>query len=273
LSASIGSWVPDCRPPLFSQLIMSLLERLNLGYGFRKYFRIDAALDDARRDTAYRIRHEVYYEELKQQPERRDRCPVDEYDTHSMHCVLRQAHHPHKLVGCSRLVLTNPADRATPLPFERACAATLDRSIVDTAKLPRDRIAEVSRLAVRGIYRRREGENHGTLTIRDEDFGTKTQPRFPYIPVGLYMGAISLAAQKNIEFLFVLAEPRLADHFARLGVDIRQIGSPIPNGSTRVPSLIDVQNAIHGMRFMMKPLWRTVNREIQSSIAPSSTLH
>ena len=252
---------------------MSLLERLNLGYGFRRYFRIDAALDDERRDNVYHIRREVHCEELKHEPERRDRCQIDEYDTHSMHCLLRQANHPHKLVGCTRLVLPNPADPAAPLPFERTCAATLDRSIIDTTKLPRERIAEVSRLAVRGIYRRRRGEHRSTLSIRDEDFGTTTQPRFPYIPVGLYMGAISLAAHKNIEMLFMLTEPLLADHFARLGVDIRQIGSPISNGSTRVPSVINVQSVIRSMRFMMKPLWRTVNREIESSIPPSSMHH
>lgn len=87
------------------------------------------------------------------------------------------------------------------------------------------------------------------------------------------MGAISLAAHKNIEMLFMLTEPPLADHFARLGVDIRQIGSPISNGSTRVPSLINVQSVIRSMRFMMKPLWRTVNREIESSILPPSIHH
>lgn len=252
---------------------MSFLERLNLGYGFRRYFRIDAALDEERRDNVYRIRREVHCEELKHEPEQRDRCQVDEYDTHSMHCLLRQANHPHKLVGCSRLVLPNPGNPAAPLPFERTCATTLDRSIVDTSGLPRDRIAEISRLAVRGIYRRRRGEHRSALTIHDEDFGTATHPRFPYIPVGLYMGAISLAAHKKIDMLFMLMEPRLADHFSRLGVDVRQIGAPIFNGTPRVPSMIDVQNVIQHMKFMMKPLWRTVNREIESSILPPSMQH
>ena len=254
-------------------LIMSFLERLNLGYGFRQHFRIDAALDDERRDNVYRIRREVHCEELKHEPERRDRCVIDEYDTHSMHCLLRQANHPHKLVACTRLVLTNPTDPTTPLPFERTCATTLDRSIIDTATLPRERIAEVSRLAVRGIYRRRKDEHRSSLTIRDEDFGTTTQPRFPYIPVGLYMGAISLAAHKNIDMLFMLTEPPLADQLSRLGVTMKRIGAPLSNGSTRVPSVIEVQSTIRNMRFMIKPLWRTVNREIESSIPPSTMHH
>lgn len=252
---------------------MSFLARFNLGYGFRQYFRIDAALDDTRRDDVYRIRHEVYCEELKFEPERPDHREIDDYDAQSVHCLMTTAHDPHRLVGCTRLVLTSPEDPDAPLPFERTCAATLDRAIIDPARLPRDRIAEVSRLAVRRIYRRRKGEDRDETLIHAKDFGTTMQPRFPYIPIGLYMGAISLAIHKDIDYLFVLTEPRLAKHFARLGVDIRQIGGPVSHRGTRVPSVIDVRSVVRDMRFMMKPLWRTVNEEIESSISPSSLLH
>lgn len=252
---------------------MSFLARFNLGYGFRQYFRIDAALDDTRRDDVYRIRHEVYCEELKFEPERPDHREIDDYDAQSVHCLMTTAHDPHRLVGCTRLVLTSSEDPDAPLPFERTCAATLDRAIIDPARLPRDRIAEVSRLAVRRIYRRRKGEDRDETLIHAKDFGTTMQPRFPYIPIGLYMGAISLAIHKDIDYLFVLTEPRLAKHFARLGVDIRQIGGPVSHRGTRVPSVIDVRSVVRDMRFMMKPLWRTVNEEIESSISPSSLLH
>ena len=126
---------------------------------------------------------------------------------------------------------------------------------------------------MRGIYRRRKDEHRSALTIRDEDFGTTTQPRFPFIPVGLYMGAISLAAHKNIDMLFMLTEPPLADHLSRLGVSMKQIGTPLSNGSSRVPAVLDVQSTIRNMRFMIKPLWRTVNREIESSIPPPTMRH
>ena len=254
-------------------LIMSLLERINLGYGFRRYFRIDAALDDEQRDDVYRIRHEVYCEDLKFEPERPDRREIDDYDEHSIHCLLTTARVPSKLVGCTRIVLTNPDDPDAPLPFEQLCAETLDRSIIDPARLPRDRIGEVSRLAVRRTYRRRTGEEQSELVFHDEDYGTMTYPRFPYIPIGLYMGAVSLAAHRNIDYLFILTEPRLAEHFSRLGCAIRQIGDPVSHRGLRVPSVIDVQRVIHDMRFMLKPLWRIVDEEIESSLPPSFMLH
>lgn len=246
---------------------MKLFDRFNLGHGFRKYFRVQAAVSDTLRDDVYRIRHEVYCEELKFEPERPDRRETDQYDRHSMHCLIRTSTEPDNLVGCTRLILTDPADRDRPLPFEHTCAATLDRSIVDPLKLPRERIAEVSRLAVRAYYRRRRGEAQSAATISDEDFGTQSQPRFPYIPIGLYLGAVALAHRNNIDTIFVLTEPRLASHFAKLGVDIRQIGGAVEHRGARVPSMMDVQSIIKNMRFLVKPMWRVILEEIDQTMA------
>lgn len=242
---------------------MLLFERFNLGHGFRKYFRIAPAVDDTLRDRVYRIRHEVYCEELRFEPERPDRRETDEYDPHSLHCLLTTNTDPENPVGCTRLVLAKQDDPAYLLPFERTCANTLDRRIIDPAKLPRERIAEVSRLAVRATYRRRRGETRDEAPIHDEDFGKGDRPRFPYIPIGLYLGAVALAARSGIDTLFVLTEPRLASHFARLGVEIRQIGGGVDHRGLRVPSMMDVQGIIKNMRMIVKPIWRVIHEEIE----------
>ncbi|MDO9599819.1 MAG: PEP-CTERM/exosortase system-associated acyltransferase [Azoarcus sp.] len=242
---------------------MQLFERFNLGHGFRKYFEIAAATNEQLRNDVFRIRHEVYCEELKFEPERPDRRETDSYDPHSLHCLIRTSNAPNHLVGCTRLVLAKPDDPLAPLPFEHTCEHTLDRSIIDPMKLPRDRIAEVSRLAVRGAYRRRRGDERAPVAISDEDFGTGDQPRFPYIPIGLYLGAVALAARSGIDTLFVLTEPRLASHFGKLGVDIKQIGGPVEHRGIRVPSMMHVPSIIKGMRFMVKPIWRVIQEEIE----------
>lgn len=249
---------------------MKIFERFNLGHGFRKYFEIAPATNEALRNDVFRIRHEVYCEELKFEPERPDRLETDEYDPHSLHCLIRTSNAPNHLVGCTRLVLAKPDDPLAPLPFERTCASTLDRSIIDPLKLPRGRIAEVSRLAVRGTYRRRKGDDKAAVAISDDDFGTGDRPRFPYIPIGLYLGAVALAARSGIDTLFVLTEPRLASHFGKLGVDIRQIGGPVEHRGTRVPSMMDVPSIIKNMRFLVKPMWRVVQEEIESGFEDAS---
>lgn len=251
---------------------MGLFDRFNLGVGFQNYFRIQSAVTDTTRDSVFRIRHEVYCEELKFEPERPDRRESDQYDRHSLHCLLETSGDPSQLVGCTRLIMTDPEDRYAPLPFEKTCAHTIDRALVDPMKLPRDRIAEVSRLAVRARYRRRRGESINPAPINDGDFGTKGQPRFPYIPISLYLGAVALAHRSGVDTIFVLTEPRLAVHFARLGVDIRQIGGPVEHRGARVPSMMDVQSIIKNMRFLVRPLWRVILEEIDRSLDPRALI-
>lgn len=249
---------------------MSLFERFNLGHGFKKYFEVVPATNDALRQAVFRIRHEVYCEDLKFEPERADRMETDRYDRHSLHCLIRSSQEPHALVGCTRLVLADPGDPTAPLPFELTCQETIDRKLIDPSKMPRNRIAEVSRLAVRAAYRRRKGELHDAVTINNEDFGKSGHPRFPYIPIGLYLGAVALASRSGIDTLFVLTEPRLAAHFGKIGVDIKQIGAPVQHRGTRIPSVMDVASIIRDMRFILKPIWHAVQAQIDRGFETSA---
>lgn len=102
---------------------MSLFDRFNLGEGFSRYFEVLSATTDELRNDVYRIRHEVYCEELGFEPVRPDRRETDVFDRHSVHCLLRSASETHELVGCTRMVLANPDERDAPCP-SKPCAAT-----------------------------------------------------------------------------------------------------------------------------------------------------
>lgn len=246
-------------------------EPLNLGERFRSYFRIDAAVSPALLNDVFRIRHEVYCEDLHFEPERPDRREMDEFDAHSLQCLLRTADESRRLVGCTRLVLANPDDPDALLPFERTCARTLDRSIIDPASLPRKRIAEVSRLAVRAAYRRRKGEERSPHALSETDFGTNDQPRFPYIPISLYLGALALAVRHDIDMLFFVTEPRLAAHFSRLGVNVLRIGDCVEHRGQRVPSMFDVHQVVESMRPSLRSLWEVVMQEINEGLTQANT--
>jgi N-acyl amino acid synthase of PEP-CTERM/exosortase system len=248
-----------------------LFDRFSLGEGFKRYFEVTAATTDELRDDVYRIRHEVYCEELAFEPVRPDRREHDPYDRHSVHCLLRSSGEAHELVGCTRMVLANPEDPDAPLPFEILCHDTIDRSIIDPSALQRNRIGEISRLAVRAKYRRRRGEQHVPVALADDDFGTPDNPRFPYIPIGLYLGATALAKHLGLEWVFVLTEPRLASHFAKLGLEITQIGAPVEHRGTRIPSMFNTERTIKNMRFLLKPIWRTVEEQIARSLEAQAT--
>jgi N-acyl amino acid synthase of PEP-CTERM/exosortase system len=233
----------------------------NLGKAFKQYFELAPALSDALRDEVYRIRHQVYCEELQFEPVRPDRKEYDEYDRHSLHLLIRSIK-TGQFVGCTRIVRARPEEQSYPLPFEKTCAATLDRSIVDPAGLPRDTIAEISRLAVIAQFRRRKEDEKKPISIADKDFGTPAQPRFPYIPVGLYLGTIELARLNGIDTLFVLTEPRLANHFRKFGVNIKTIGGPVEHRGQRIPSMMMTRGVLDNLWAIFRPLYRTIAEQV-----------
>lgn len=239
---------------------MLLPDIFSLGKAFKQYFDIVPAFSDALKDEVYRIRHQVYCEELAYEPRRPDGRESDEYDPHSLHLLIRSVQIG-EFMGCTRLVRARPEDPHYPLPFEKACAATLDRSIVDPAKLPRDSIGEFGRLAVLARFRKRKGEEkHAEGLI--QNFATLTRPRFPYILAGLYLGTIELARLNGIDTLFVLTEERLVRHLRKLGVKIQTIGGPIEHRGQRLPSMMSASGIIKNLNFIVRPLYRTVAAEV-----------
>jgi N-acyl amino acid synthase of PEP-CTERM/exosortase system len=245
---------------------MWLFDLVNLGAGFKKYFEVVPALTDELRDHCYRIRHEVYCAELGYEPVRADRRERDDYDAHSLHCLIRSVKDG-EYVGCTRLVLARPGDPQYLLPVERTCAKTIDRAIVNPQALARDTLAEIGRLAVIARYRNRHGEQKSAAPLSEHSFGTVERPRFPYLTIGLYLGTIALAREHNIATLFVLTEPRLAHHLERLGVAIRQIGGPVEHRGTRVPSMMTVASIVDGLNFVIRPLYEVVAAEVKAGVA------
>ena len=237
----------------------------DLGASFKRYFEIVPALTAELRDEAFRIRHQVYCEDLKYEPARADKREIDRYDEHSLHCLVRSVK-TGQFVGCTRLIRCTPEAPRELLPFERTCAASLDRSIVDPQLLPRNRIAEVSRLAVVAAFRNRRSENRSPLPLDKSSFGNAAQPRFPYIPVALYLATTELARLHHIDTMFVLTEPRLAGHFAKLGVNIRQVGAPVEHRGVRVPSMVKVKEILDGLNFIMRPLYEVIAAEVHRGI-------
>jgi N-acyl amino acid synthase of PEP-CTERM/exosortase system len=239
---------------------------------FGKYFRISPALDDATRDDVYFIRHDVYARELGFEPVRADQRETDRFDRHSMHCLVRTADLS-RPAGSARVVMPDPQNPHAPLPFEVACRDSLDRSIIDPAQLPRDRIGEVSRLAVMGEFRRRKGEDRAAVTLSPADIAGPPVARFPNIPVSLYFGAVAMAKRREVEYLFTLTEPRLARHFAKAGIAIHAIGAPIEHRGMRVPSMMRVSEIYPSLRALVRPIWHEVHAQIETAHMIHAAMH
>jgi N-acyl amino acid synthase of PEP-CTERM/exosortase system len=239
--------------------------RNDLGESFRKLFELTPALDSASLDEVFRIRHEVYCRDLGWEPVREDGRECDEFDRHSLHCLLRRRG-TGEPVGCTRLILARPENPDYPLPFETSCKGVLHRNLADPARIPRHTLGEVSRLAVLSNFRRRKGEASTAASVTEEDFGTRgPQTRFPFIPVSLYLGAAAIARRLSVEHVFVLTEPRLANHFVRIGFDIRPVGGHIEHRGTRVPSLLSSSKVVAGLRPMIRPLYAVIEQSVNAA--------
>jgi N-acyl amino acid synthase of PEP-CTERM/exosortase system len=238
--------------------------RNSLGVSFKTRFEVVPALDDALKDEVYRLRHSVYCEDLHWEPVRPDARETDAYDAQSTALILKHVG-TGEYVGCARLVRPNAEDPSALLPFERSSQGALDPAVFDLASVPREKVAEVSRLAIIAKYRRRHGEAARAAPASGDAFGTENMPRFPYILIGLYLGVVAIARQHGIETLFVLTEPRLADHFRKLGVEIRQIGKPVEHRGMRVPSVMSVSDIILGLNPYVKPIYDIIVEDVRNA--------
>ncbi|MBL8472283.1 MAG: PEP-CTERM/exosortase system-associated acyltransferase [Rhodocyclaceae bacterium] len=233
----------------------------HLGENFKKYFEVLPAFTPELKEATYRIRHSVYCEELGYESVRTEGVETDTYDPHSVHLLLRTI--SGMPVGCIRLVRPDPDEPHDLLPFEKTCAAVLDRARIDPAKTDRAHIAEVSRLAVLGSFRKRKGEANTPVALSDRDFGAPGMPRFPYIPVGLYTAMFLVAADIGLHTLFVLTEPRLARHLSALGIKLTQIGGPVQHRGTRIPSVLNTQENIDSIKFNLLPLFEVIEADVR----------
>lgn len=244
------------------------VKEYSLSEGYHHYFEVVPAVNEELKRENYRLRHEVYCRDLGWEAQHRDGIERDEYDRHSIHCLVR-AIATGMYVGCARIVLARPDDPASPLPFETACAAVLDRSLYDPAKVDRSKIAEISRLAILGHYRRRRREAQKPFSIA-ATFGEGEDLRLPYLPLGLYLALIAIARRQGIATLYVLIEPRLAATIMRLGVNLRRIGGAVHHRGTRIPAEMDVEHIVAGMEPFVRRLYERIADEVGRGLAAAA---
>jgi N-acyl amino acid synthase of PEP-CTERM/exosortase system len=249
---------------------MSWLHLLGPGNQYVKHYRLVLADTPELAGEVFRIRHEVYCEELGFEAVNAEGRERDEHDEHSRHLLMRCLR-TGAWAGCIRLVLA-PGDRpALRLPSERVCATTIDARLYDPASHRREGVAEISRLAIAREFRHRGRDRQATGAVAQGECRAPTHPRSPYIPLGLYLGVIALAHRLGIRTLLFLTEPRLAAHLRRLGFPFRQISAPVEHRGTRVLSMGNIGGDCLGrLPFYMRPLYRVVDGEIEDGLEHGS---
>jgi N-acyl amino acid synthase of PEP-CTERM/exosortase system len=251
---------------------LRIMDSVSLSSHFSQYFSIYVANTPALKEGVFRIRYQVYCEELGYEPLDKfpDQLEKDAYDSRSIHCILQ--HKPTGIyAGCVRLVLSDPNDPEAKFPFENICTDHL----INFKEKPRAHFGEVSRLAVISKFRKREGEqkNPVGLIMFDEKKKEKEenteQRRFPVIALSLYLASTSLGIDLGLDYAITLMEPRLARHLKMSGLIGRPIGQVIDFHGKRGPFAMEKQEVLNGLskNTEVNGLFRKIQANIRENIS------
>ncbi|GGD75137.1 hypothetical protein GCM10011357_32660 [Lacimicrobium alkaliphilum] len=238
----------------------------NISAHFAKYLRPRYAGTQELRETSFRMRHQVYCEELKFEPERASGMETDDFDPHSHHCVIE--HKPSgNFAGTVRIVYSGSGNEL--LPIEKYCAEAISLAEHAPWDFPRGEICEISRLAVPDQFRRRQMDKFkgaATGVINEDSYSEAELRCFPFIAVGLYMAAASIALEQGINHCFVMMEPRLARSLRLVGIPFKQIGPVVDYHGERAPYYINRQVLLDSLPPGFKKLLKYVKDEISSQL-------
>lgn len=232
---------------------------------FATYFDVVTANGGPLLEEVFRLRHQVYCEELGFEPQRASRLEHDEYDKRSIHCLL--LHKASKTyIGCSRLILADSHEPEKPFPFEFACGKSLRWSFDSSAGTGRERYGEISRLAIIAQFRHFSRNEVAVANGGREDFydGDEDEKHlFPTISLGLYLAMTAIVLNQGLKGVFAMMEPRLVRRLRRLGILFEQVGEAVEHHGLRGPFLIHCDSILS----TLKPDCRALLRKIQNSLA------
>lgn len=229
---------------------------------FSNYLKPQIAKSDPLKQEVYKLRYQVYCEELHFEDTNPAHIEQDEFDARSIHCFIRHISSG-ALAGTLRMIATR--NNSELLPMEKFCP----QAITDEHLHPRNflphHICEISRLAVPLSFRKRQADQFAggaTGVINEQIFSTQELRFFPYIAVSLYLSAIALCHKSRIYHVFVMMEPRLARSLNFVGIHFTQIGAPVEYHGKRAAYYVDIRQLRKKMSIGYRKLLAMIEKEL-----------
>ncbi|MCU4675567.1 PEP-CTERM/exosortase system-associated acyltransferase [Catenovulum sp. 2E275] len=222
-------------------------------------------------NEVFKIRHNVYCDELSFLEKHTSGLETDGFDSHSLHCAIE--HKPtQSFAGTVRLVYSPNAQKK--LPIEAFCINSISKDEVHPSDFPRDQIFEISRLAIPAHFRRRNTDKFkgsATGVINEQVYSEDELRCFPFIAIGLYLSAAALSQHQGMEHCFVMMEPRLARSLKFVGIPFRQIGPAVEYHGKRAPYYITNTIFMNSLSSGFKKLFFSIEDELESQFDIAST--
>jgi len=191
-------------------------------------------------NAIYRLRYEVYVKEFgfEKAEDHPNGYETDEYEPMSIHFAACNGNGG--VIGTLRMVLQSERG----FPIEHATKLSLPNG-----KPSPDRTAEISRLAVSRLYRRRlEDGRFGVESYLKKSEGgilpesgapppDMRRRKRPIIVLGLYQAMYHEAKRRGITHLYMITEEKLYHALKRCGIYFKKIGDPVEYHGVRIPYL------------------------------------
>lgn len=206
-------------------------------------------------ELTYALRHQVYcYERGFLDPSKyTDGLETDRYDENALHFGAFDLQD--QMVGTVRLVCSPTGE----LPLLEHCSLEGPGPRL----LGAANSAEISRLAVSKLYRRRDGDGMYGLAQVEEDNGEGRRQR-PEIVLGLYKVMYQESKRLRIRFWYAAMESSLWRLLARFAFEFRAVGPEVDYYGPVTPYLADIQE-LEQVVFNRRP---EVFREFTDGLAP-----
>lgn len=216
----------------------------------------------------HKIRYEIFCKELGRKENGPEKIEEDEFDTYSFHYLLQ--HKPSRqYAGTMRMVLppSNNPDLLTPI--EKYCLNAVDPNIINISKLPRGSFAEVSRLAVPKIFRNHTNNQKQIYTTStNSNFGSTASNQYesPHASIGLYLTAAALFVLNQLDYIFIMIEPKLAHLLTHVGLHFEQMGEVVEYHGQRAPYYITPERLKKHLKPELKSLYYLITQQINNDL-------
>jgi N-acyl amino acid synthase of PEP-CTERM/exosortase system len=234
----------------------------NIAEHFTQFLEPQVAVNSALKEEAFKIRHNVYCEELAFEQVKEGGQEKDEFDEQSIFSLIK--HKPSNLyTSCVRVVRIEKEGQL--LPIEKFCLDSISDQKLHPSRDNRKEICEISRLAVTSDFRRRKTDKFkgsGTGVIKESSYSEVELRCFPFIAIGLYMAAATMAIETGVRHAYVMMEPRLARSMKFVGIKFQQLGEPIDYHGLRAPYYINPEIFLSNLSPGFKNLYKAIEHDI-----------
>lgn len=223
---------------------------------FPHYFSAELANSPQQREACFRLRHQVYCEELNFEPLKPNGLETDCFDNRAWHACISHTQ-KQQLAGTVRVITS--ASRTELLPLEQNFGALITNPVLSPQNFDRQHICEISRLAVPANIRRNQP--------CDDDMRSTEQQCCRQVAVALYLIATQLCLQTNRHHSFVMIEPALARILRRIGIHFIQIGDTVDYNGLRAPYYLDMRTTKVTLTAEYLQLRSTLAQQLNASTA------